>query len=88
MDKALGAIGLCMPLQIVAVLTLAITGDLMAHLNASGTVGSHLKHCEFLTENQMCKSETFDSDISDLTGTMYPVHGCNQVATLLYCLRK
>ena len=30
----------------------------------------------------------FCSDITNLTGTMYPVHGCNQVATLSYCLKK
>ena len=30
----------------------------------------------------------FISHLTDLTGTMYPAHGCNQVAILLYCLKK
>lgn len=89
MDKALGVIGQCMLLQIVAALTLAITEDLIVQVNASRTVGSHLKHCKCCTHHgKSIEVKRFISHITDLTGTMYPAHGCNQVTILLYCLKK
>jgi hypothetical protein len=90
MDKALDGIGRHISLQRVVVLTLAITEDLMVQINASRTVGSHLRHCKCCKDSscEMFASKRFGSYIPELTGTMYPVHGCKQVATLLYFLRK
>lgn len=55
MEKALGAIGPRMLLQIVAALTLAITGELTAQRNASKTVGSHPKYCKCCIESSRGK---------------------------------
>lgn len=92
MDKALGVTGQLMSLQMVVAPPPAITEDLTVQTNASKTVGNHLSNCKFEHSFVMkffkLNSKHFGSDPIDITGTMYLDHGCNQVGTLLCCLRK
>jgi len=95
MDRALDVTGQQFSLEPVGdVRTLVIIKDVMIQQNASGIVGCHLSSCEYqrVYVGRVCSLMEYkisDPGISiSLTGTMYPVRGCNQVATFLFCLRK